>query len=309
MKKRGKNSAGCILVTAFAAVCLLLGHEALAQEGLTKIAENVYSYVDVKGADPKNSFGANAGIVIGRDGIVVIDTLISAKEAQRFIKDIRAVSDKPIKYVVNTHYHFDHAWGNSEFVKLGATVIAHDNDKINALARSETLLKGSRAYGLVPEDMEGTVITYPTLTFSNRMRIDLGDEKVELIYPKASHTDGSILVYVPGRKALFTGDILFTGYYPFIGEGDIKSWTRVLDHVLTMDADAIIPGHGPLSSRKDVRDMKRFIVAFDKKAKQLCAGSRDIAYIVSEMKKALPPRDELDFVVEANIRTRYLEKR
>lgn len=140
---------------------LILSHNVFAESGLTKIAENVYSYVDVKGAIPQNSFGANAGIIIGKDGIVVIDTLISAKEAQRFINDIRKVSDKPVKSVINTHYHLDHTFGNSEFTKLGAIIIAQANDDKNLHNAGEATLKNAKMYGLSESDMEGTTIAYP----------------------------------------------------------------------------------------------------------------------------------------------------
>src|SRR5512140_3087910 len=102
MKKIGFVSEWFYLICS---ICVLLGQQAYAEGGLTRIADNVYSYVDVKGATPQNSFGANAGIVIGKNGILVVDTLISSKEAKRFLQDIRKVSDKPIKYVINTHYH------------------------------------------------------------------------------------------------------------------------------------------------------------------------------------------------------------
>ena len=173
---------------------------AYAQQRLTKIADNVYSYVDVRGASPQNSFGANAGIIIGKDGIVVIDTLVSAKEAKKFIKDIKTISKKPIKYVVNTHYHLDHTFGNSEFAKRGASIISHINDSKNLKTHGETALKNSKNYGLSEKDMEGTKIAYPSLAFNNRMEIDMGDQRIELIYTGHSHTDGSILVYLPDKK-------------------------------------------------------------------------------------------------------------
>ena len=150
MKKlnlRKRTVTLCIIVLAFASI-LFVAQQALAQDGLTKIADNVYSYVDIKNGSPKNSYGANAGIIIGTDGIIVIDTLISSKEAKRFIKDIRAVTDKPVKWVVNTHYHLDHAFGNAEFVKLGATVISHENCKRNLTDRGEAALKNAGNYGL-----------------------------------------------------------------------------------------------------------------------------------------------------------------
>jgi cyclase len=276
--------------------------------GLTKISEGVFSYVDVKHATAQNSFGANAGIVIGRDGIVVIDTLISAKEAKKFIKDIRAVSDKPIKYVVNTHMHLDHTFGNCEFAKLGANIIASADGKREMMSYAEPTLKNVSAYGLSEKDMEGTEICYPSITFEKRMEIDLGDRNVELVHPGRSHTEGSIIVFVPDQKALFAGDILFTNYHPNLIYADIDGWVSVLDFILAMHAAMIVPGHGPVSTTKDVEDMKNYLVLFDKKAKELTAKSSDVPHIVSEMRKVLPARAELDMMIGANIQMKYLKK-
>jgi glyoxylase-like metal-dependent hydrolase (beta-lactamase superfamily II) len=288
-------------------VYLFFSHYAYANEGLTKISDNVYSYVDVKGASPQNSFGANAGIIIGKDGVVVVDTLTSAKEARRFIQDIRKVSDKPIRYVVNTHYHLDHAFGNSEFEKMGAVIISHAADKMNMEATGEGTLKNAKGYGLTEDDMAGTEIAYPVLSFTEKMQVDLSDRKVELLYFGPSHTGGSIMVYLPDQKILFAGDILFTGYHPFIAEGDLKGWLHVLDRIMALDVVTIIPGHGPVSTKQDVADMKNYLIIFDKKARELTAKSNDIGYITSEMKKALPARAELDMLIQGSLQ-KYLKK-
>ncbi len=302
-----KKPAGFwILVLVFMSLVITFGSKAFA-EGLTKITDNVYAYVDIKGSSPANSFGANAGIVIGKDGIVVIDTLVSAKEAKRFINDIRKISDKPIKYVVNTHYHLDHAFGNSEFEKLGATIISHVNDDQNLRKNGEAALKDAKEFGLTESDMEGTVLAYPGLTFSNKMVIDIGNQKAELIYTGNSHTNGSIVVYLPDKKVLFAGDILFTNYHPFIAEGDLKSWYRVLDYILKMDVNTIIPGHGPISNKKDVTDMKTYLAIFDKSARKLSAKSKDAEYVFSEIKKILPKRAEADWLIKANLQMKYLK--
>lgn len=295
------------VITAFLCIAVRTGN-ANEQEGLKKIAENVYSYADVRNASPQNSFGANAGIVIGKDGIVVIDTLTSAKEAQRFIRDIRSVTDRPIKYVVNTHSHLDHTFGNAEFERLGAVIISQSKDARNMKNASEAVLKNAGAYGLNDKDMEGTRIAYPSLTFSTNMGIDLGDEKVELIYAGSSHTEGSIIVLLPARKLLFAGDILFTNYHPFLADGEIDSWVGVLDKILAMDVTSIVPGHGPVSSKNDIADMRAYLITFDNKAKELCARSRDIDWIVSEIKKVLPQRPEGEMMIKANIQMKYMKK-
>jgi len=290
----------------FMSVVLCTG--AFAQEGLTKIAKNVYSYVDVKDGSAANSFAANAGIVVGKDGIVVVDTLISAKEAQRFIKDIRKISGKPILFVIDTHYHLDHTFGNAEFAKLGAVIVAHANCRENMIKNGEDTLKNVKEYGLTPEQMEGTVIAYPTLTFTDKMSIDLGDESVDLIYVASSHTTGNILVRIPNKKVLFTGDILFTDFHPYMADGDIPGWVRNIDYIETLDVDRIIPGHGPLSEQKDLSDMKNYLLAFDSKAKELSAHSNDTKAISVEMLKSLPARAQGQWMVPVNIQMKYLKK-
>ena len=285
---------------------VLFATTASAGQGLTKLADNVYSYVDVKNATPAESFAANAGIVVGRDGILVVDTLISAKEAKRFISDIRKVSEKSIKYVVDTHYHLDHAFGNCEFARLGATIISQANDRKNLANKGEASLKNAKNYGLTDADMAGTVITLPTITFTDRMTIDLGGETVELIYVAPSHTEGSTLVYLPERKILFTGDVLFTDFHPFMGDSDVAGWVKTLDFILALDVTTIIPGHGPISGKKDIKEMKEYILTFDKKARELSAKSKDADYIAAELKKVLPVRTLGEWMIAYNLKMKYL---
>ncbi|HTY20066.1 MAG TPA: MBL fold metallo-hydrolase [Geobacteraceae bacterium] len=305
MERLQKKLERICMLTAIV-VSVILVASAFAHAELTKIADNVYSYVDVKNSSPTNSFAANAGIVIGRDAILVVDTLISAKEAQRFIKDIRKISDKPIRYVVNTHYHLDHSLGNCEFARQGAIIISQTNDRKNLEKKGAEELKSARSYGLSEEEMAGTVVTLPSVTFSDRMTIDLGSETVELIFIASSHTDGSALVYLPLRKVLFAGDILFTDFHPFMGDGDIAGWVETLDYMLFLDADKIIPGHGPISGKRDVADMKAYIQLFDNKARELVAKSKDLDYITAELKKVLPVKSQGEWLIPYNLKIKYL---
>lgn len=287
---------------------ILLCTPAMAAPELTRIADNVYSYVDVKNGSKANSFGANAGIIIGNDGIVVIDTLISAKEAKRFIKDIRAISDKPVRYVVNTHYHLDHAFGNSEFAKLGAVIVAQENDKRQMEKTAVDTLKNIGQFGLNADDMAGTYPAYPAITYGDRMTIDIGGQLVELIHARHSHTSGDTLVYLRDKKIVFTGDILFTNYHPFLGEGNIEEWAKELDDIRAMDAQKIVPGHGPLSGKKDLEDMKAYIILFDRKARELASKSGNVEAISAELKKALPQRAEGAFLIPGNVQMKYMKK-
>ncbi len=284
---------------------LLFAQGAFAQ-GLTKIADNVYSYVGEKDASPGHSFAANAGIVIGRDGVLVVDTLTSAKEGARFLADIRKVTDKPIKYVVNTHTHLDHSFGNCVFAKVGATVISHMADRMMLERNGADTLRNIGNYGLKPEDMSGTEIVLPTLSFSDRMQIDLGDESVKLYRVSPSHTAGSIVVLVPSKKLIFAGDILFTDFHPFLADADIAGWTGTIDSLLGTDLEKIIPGHGPLSTKKDLKEMKEYLVQFDSTARALAAESQDVDAIVAELKKRLPKRSLAEWMIAYNVKARYL---
>ncbi|MBF0529287.1 MAG: MBL fold metallo-hydrolase [Deltaproteobacteria bacterium] len=277
-----------------------------ASEGLNRVAENVYAYTEAREPSPANSFAANAGVVVGRDGVLVIDTLISAKEARRLIGDIKKITDKPIKYVVDTHCHLDHAFGNSEFSKLGATIISQVNDYKTMEKNSETAIGNAVKRGLPADLFDGTEIVLPAVTFTDRLTILLGGEKVELIYPGPSHTSGSLLVYLPERKVLFAGDVMFTGVHPFMGDGDIPGWAKALDFIQSLDVTAIVPGHGPLSSKKDAADMKEYILIFDQKAKELASKSKNPEEIAAELKKVLPARGVLESIIIRNVQMKYL---
>jgi len=272
---------------------------------LTRLSENVYSYVGEKDASPSHSFAANAGIVIGRDGVLVVDTLISAKEGERFLADIRKITKKPIKYVVNTHTHLDHAFGNCVFAELGATVISHSADKV-LLAKSGTdILKNAEAYGLKQEEMAGTTIVLPAMTFSERMSIDLGGVEIELIRTAPSHTSGSLVVWLPQQKILFSGDILFTDFHPFLADGDLSGWGKTIDNLLSMDAERIIPGHGPLSTKKDLQEMKAYLAAFDRIAREMTAKGATADAISATLLQQLPKRSLAEWMVSYNVKARY----
>jgi cyclase len=299
-------------VLAIFGAVLFLAITSFAQEARTlqKLSDHIYAYVGIINASlSANSFGANSGVVIGDDAVLIVDTLISAKEAEKLLADIRKVTNKPIKYVVNTHYHLDHSWGNEVFVREGAVVIAHENSRL-AAPRSKYSLEHYQKFGLTASDMEGTDLSYPTVTFKDGMRIDLGGVMVDLAYPGAAHTDGGITAYVSPEQTIFLGDILFTKYHPYLGEGDIPSWLKVLSGLERTPAKVIIPGHGPVSTIADIKNMEDYLRAFDRKAKQLSKGKNqaDAPVVARELLRTLPDqgRTEMPSMVEGNLREKYL---
>ncbi len=301
---KSKSSASILGSLALIAL-LFMPAAALAEGGLTKVADKVYAYVDVKDSGPGNSFGANAGVIVTDEGLIVVDTLISSKAAKKFIEDIKAVSDKPVRYVINTHYHLDHTFGNAEFAVMGAEIVAHGNCRKDLLAHGGEVFKNLGMYGLTEEDMVGTELRYPDIVFDDTMAIYLGGQEVELTYLGHTHSDDSIVVYLPQQKLLFAGDALFTGYHVFLAEGDLTQWDKALDEILAMDVQAIIPGHGPVSNKDDVRRMKEYLSVFDTKAKELAASGAGVEEAAAEIEKLLP-RAEGKWLINANLQIKYM---
>ena len=296
---------GAAVQVLFTSSLLLVFQCLSAQEGLAKVSPHVYAYTGIRDFTPQNSFAANAGVIVGDDSALVVDTLISAKEAKRLIKDIRAVTGKPIKYVVNTHYHLDHSLGNSEFAKLGALIIGQERDRLIEVDKGDALLAQAKGSGLSDADLEGTVVVPPSVGFADRMSLNLGGLEVQLVYPGPTHSPGSSYVLVPSEKVIFTGDILFTGVHPFLGEGDIPNWCATLDAFSKMDLAVIVPGHGPLSTKRDFADMRDYLLLFDAKAKEFCLKSKDLDQVALELQKILPERRGFA-LIKMNLRLRYL---
>lgn len=302
MKKKMIMHGGCVCF-----VLLLSAATVWGAEGLTKITDGVYAYTNIKSESPNNRFGANAGIVVGEKGLMVVDTLTSAKEAKKLLSDIRKITPKPIRYVVNTHYHLDHAFGNCVFADMGAVIIGHANCRGQILKIESQALETAKSFGMDDAALEGTRVVVPEMAFEKAMELDLGNRVVRLLHcGQVSHTAGSILVWIPGQKVVFAGDILFTDFHPYMAEGNLKGWSKALNDLLGLGAEKIIPGHGPLSGATDVQAMKAYLTAFDYHARSLCAASTNLEQITAEMIKRLPQRADGHFIVQANIQGRYL---
>jgi glyoxylase-like metal-dependent hydrolase (beta-lactamase superfamily II) len=292
---------------AAAVLALVLFAAASAQaQGLKKIAENVYAYEGAKNATPQNSYAANVGVVVTKEGVIVIDALISAKEGKRLLRDIRTITDKPVRYVVLTHAHLDHALGACVLTDAGALLVSHELERAYLERKGQGMLDKAAEFGLSKEDMAGTRIALPSITFTERLTLRLGGETVELIHQLPSHSTGSTLVLLPRQKVLFTGDVLFTDFHPFLGEGDIPAWAKTLDAIQAMDLNVIVPGHGPLSTQKDVAAMKDYILLFDAKARELAAQGLAPKDMAAQLKALLPSRALAENMILYSLVIKYL---
>ncbi len=196
--------------------------------------------------------GSNAGFVVGDDGVLVIDSFFYPEAATALLDQIRRITPKPVRYVINTHYHVDHVAGDAVFKAAGATIIAHRN--VPGWIHSENLhLLGD---GLTPELKQRVeALIPPDQTTDKPLTLLLGKRRIE-VRPIEGHTGGDLIVEVPDSKVVFAGDILWNHRTPTITDGTISRWSDSLAKLEASRDTVFIPGHGDLASRKEVEDLR-----------------------------------------------------
>jgi cyclase len=212
-----------------------------------------FSKVEVKAARVAGSVymltgaGGNIGVSVGDDGIVLIDDQY-APLAPKIEAALKTITDKPVKFIVNTHYHGDHTGGNEHFGK-SAPIVAHENVR-KRLASGVT-----RRGQATPPSPKGAL---PVLTFDHSVTIHLNGEDVRAVHMPAGHTDGDSVIWFTGSNVVHMGDDFFNGMFPFIDQengGSVRGLIANLDKVLGLVADdaKIIPGHGALSDKAGLK--------------------------------------------------------
>lgn len=199
-----------------------------------KVSDNVYMLT---------GYGGNIGISVGDDGVFVIDDQF-ATLTPKILEAIKKISNKPIQFLVNTHWHGDHTGGNENFNKLGATIIAHDNVR-KRLAETPKRDKTMR-----PKE------ALPVITFNDKLSVHINGEKVKIFHVHDAHTDGDALLYFTKNNVLHTGDLYFNGMYPYIdlgSGGSVNGYIKAVKQTLKLinDETKIIPGHGKLSNKTE----------------------------------------------------------
>ncbi|MFA5949491.1 MAG: quinoprotein relay system zinc metallohydrolase 2 [Hyphomicrobium sp.] len=186
---------------------------------------------------------SNSGFVVGREAVAVIDTGGSAHVGAHLLAAVRAVTDKPIRYVVNTHMHPDHVFGNAPFEREGTTFAGHHKLARGLQARADRYL-GINKELLGAEAFEGTRVVFPTLAVHEAMMLDLGGRSLRLTPQKTAHTDNDLIVRDSATDTVFMGDLLFSEHVPTL-DGSIRGWIALLNELSAEPAQRVVPGHGP----------------------------------------------------------------
>lgn len=214
---------------------------------LRQLAAGVYAHegvVAMPGEAARADDIADLGFVVGDKGVAVIDTGGSVEIGRRLLAAIRAVTDKPILFVVNTHEHPDHVFGNAAFDASGAVFVGHHNEPRALAARESFYRKAYRKY-LGEKAMDEVRFIAPTQLVETTGELDLGGRKLLLRAWPTAHTDCDLTVYDPASRILFTGDLLFSGHVPVL-DGSLKGWLAALDALQSLPAERVVPGHGPV---------------------------------------------------------------
>jgi quinoprotein relay system zinc metallohydrolase 2 len=234
-------------VLALSAAPLLRTIPARADASLavSEIAPGVFVHQGRYELDTPENYGdiANATFVVGRDAVAVIDTLGSAKAGRELRAALRAVTDKPIRYVINSHMHPDHVLGNAAFKQDDPAFVAHHKMARGLAARAERYMAANKE-AMGAEAFEGTEIVLPTVPVETTMTLDLGGRSLILEAQKTAHTDNDLTIRDTETDTLILADLLFSVHVPTL-DGSIKGWLALLDSLAQTKAARVVPGHGP----------------------------------------------------------------
>ncbi len=253
-----------------------------------KLSDNAYAYTAE--GDP------NTGIIVGDDAVMVIDTQATPVMAADVIRRIREVTDKPIKYVVLSHYHAVRVLGASAY---GAQQVIASQDTYDLIVERGEADKASeigrfpRLFNAVESIPPG--MTWPTITFTGKMTLWLGKLEVQLLQLGRGHTKGDTVAWLPQQKILFSGDLVEFDATPYAGDAYFQDWPQTLDRIAALQPVALVPGRGaalatPQMVQAGLAGTKSFVSDLFASVKAGAASGKDLRAIYKETHAALKPR-------------------
>ncbi|MBZ5625298.1 MAG: MBL fold metallo-hydrolase [Acidobacteriia bacterium] len=211
---------------------------------LEKVTDNLYVII---------GSGGNVAFMPTSEGVILVDDKF-AQDGPQILAKVKSVTDKPVRYVLNTHQHGDHTGGNEALLAANAEIVIHKNARANMVA--------------------GKMPGIPHITFSDESQVFLGGKEVVARYLGRGHTNGDAVIYFPSERVLHTGD-LFTNGAPYCDTSaycSIKEWDQTLEKALQYDFDSVIPGHGPVMKKPDLVKYAKAIPVIRERLKKACAG-------------------------------------
>ena len=220
---------------------------------MTAVAVSAHTYFvrgeAALGTPANGNFISNAGFVVTRDSVVVIDALGSPALARELLRRIRDITSKPVSHVVLTHYHADHVYGLQVFKQPGVTVIAHRAGRDYLSSETARLRLEASRESLAPWIDANTRLEPADRWVDGDTEFTVGGVTFQIRALGPAHTAEDLAVFVPSEGVLFCGDLVFRGRVPFVGQADSRQWLKSLDRLLMLDARVLLPGHGEPSSR------------------------------------------------------------
>ena len=260
----------------FIVVSCFVAASAFAQQDFSKVqietipvAEGVYMLA---------GRGGNIGLSVGQDGAFLIDDQY-APLTDKILAAISAVTEKPVRFLVNTHWHGDHTGGNESIGKGGTVIVAHDNVR-KRLARGQFMKVFNANIPPAPPK------ALPVITFAEGVTFHWNNETLEVVHSKSAHTDGDAVIYFKNANVVHVGDLFFNGIYPFIDAGSGGTLEGVIagvDEVLGRidDNTKVIPGHGPLGNKADLKTYRDMLVTIQGRMTKLMNEGKDMDEIVA----------------------------